>query len=183
MFKRDVHRLKIWPGSFKKLDWINEVNKVTWKNNLLSCLQGSESLIRWGRKVTSWQFQEAQDLGDLKKRGWSWNSCPLATSCEELTHWKRPWCCEGLGAGGEGADRGWDGWMASPTWWIWVWVNSGSWWWTGRPGMLRFLGSQRGRHDWVTELNWTELNWRREECTHVYRYCRQSPVASSCFGP
>ena len=52
-------------------------------------------------------------------------------------------------------DRGWDGWMASPTQWTWDWVNSGSWWWTGRPGMLRFMGLQRVRHDWVTELNWT----------------------------
>ena len=56
----------------------------------------------------------------------------------------------------EGDDRGWDGWMASPTQWTWVWVNSGSWWWTGRPGVLRFMGSQRVGHDWVTELNWTE---------------------------
>ena len=53
-------------------------------------------------------------------------------------------------------DRGWDGWMASPTWWTWVWVNSRSWWWTGRPGVLRFMGSQRVGHDWATELNWTE---------------------------
>ena len=83
----------------------------------------------------------------------------LATSCEELTHWKRLWCWEGLGAGGEGDDRGWDGWMASPTRWTWVCVNSGSWWWTGGPGMLWFMGSQRVRHDWATELNWIELNW------------------------
>ena len=69
----------------------------------------------------------------------------------------RLWCWEGLGAGGEGDDRGWDGWMASPTQWTWVWVNSGRWWRTGRPGMLQFMGSQRVRHDWVTELNWTEL--------------------------
>ena len=79
----------------------------------------------------------------------------MTTSCEELTHWKRLWCWEGLGAGGEGDDRGWDGWMASPTRWTWVWVNSGSWWWTGRPGVLWFMGSQRVGHDWVTELNWT----------------------------
>ena len=65
---------------------------------------------------------------------------------------------EGLGAGEEGHDRGWDGWMALPTWWTWVWVNSGSWWWTGRPGVLQFMGSQRVGHDWATELNWTELN-------------------------
>ena len=59
----------------------------------------------------------------------------------------------GIGAGGKGDDRGWDGWMASPTWWTWVWVNSG--WWTGRPGVLRFMGSQRVGHDWTTELTWT----------------------------
>ena len=58
--------------------------------------------------------------------------------------------------GGEGDDRGWDCWMASLTQWTWVWVNSGSWWWTGRPGVLRFMGLQRVGHDWVTELNWTE---------------------------
>ena len=89
---------------------------------------------------------------------WSWNSSTLATSCEELTHWKRPWCWERLGAGGEGDDRGWDGWMASPTRWTWVWVDSRSWWWTGRPGMLRFMGSQRVGHDWATELNWMKLS-------------------------
>ena len=60
------------------------------------------------------------------------------------------------GAGAEGDDRGWDGWMASPTWWAWVLVNSGSWWWTGRHGVLRFMGSKSVGHDWVTELNWTE---------------------------
>ena len=71
---------------------------------------------------------------------------------------EKTWCWEGLGAWGEVDDWGWDGWMASPTRWAWVWVNSGSWWWTGRPGMLWFMGSQRVRHDWATELNWTELN-------------------------
>ena len=65
-----------------------------------------------------------------------------------------PWWWEGLGAGGEGDDRGWDSWMASPIRWTWVWVNSGSWWWTGRPGVLRFMGSQRLGRDWVTEQNW-----------------------------
>ena len=75
---------------------------------------------------------------------------------KKLTHWKRPWCWERLKVGEEGDDRGWDGWMASLTQWTWVWVNSGSWWWTGRPGMLQFMGSQKVRHDWATELNWTE---------------------------
>ena len=72
------------------------------------------------------------------------------------THLKRPWCWERLKAGGEGDDRGWDGWMASLTQWTWVWVNSGSCWWTGRSGALQSMGLQRVRHDWVTELNWTE---------------------------
>ena len=74
----------------------------------------------------------------------------------EFTRWKRPWCWEGLGAGGEGDSRGWDGWIASLTRWTWVWVNSGSWWWTGRPGMLWFMGSQWVGHDWAPELNWIE---------------------------
>ena len=81
----------------------------------------------------------------------------LATWCEELTHWKRPWCWERLMAEGEEDDRGWDGWMTSLTQWTWVWVNSGSWWWTGRPGMLQFMGLQRVGHDWETELNWLTL--------------------------
>ena len=85
---------------------------------------------------------------------WSWNSNTLSTWYEELTHWKRPWCWERLKAGGEGDDRGWDGWMASPTQWTWVWVNSGSWWWTGGPGVLQSMGSQGVGHDWATELNW-----------------------------
>ena len=66
----------------------------------------------------------------------------------------RSWCLERLKAGGEGNNRGWDGWMASPTKWTCVWVNSGSWWWTGRPGMVQSIGSQRVRHNRATELNW-----------------------------
>ena len=90
----------------------------------------------------------------------------------ELTRWERPWNWEGLGAGGEGDNRGWDGWMASLTRWVWVWVNSGSWWWTGRPGVLQIMGSQRVGHDWVTELNWTELTlglrpWLSPRCSLV----------------
>ena len=82
----------------------------------------------------------------------------LATSCEELTHWKRLWCWEGLGSGEEGDNRGWDGWMASLTRWMWVWMNSGSWWWTGRSGVLWFTGSQRVGHDWATDLIWSDNN-------------------------
>ena len=90
-------------------------------------LQGDPTSPSWRRSVLGVHW---------KDWCWSWNPNTLATSCEELTHWKRPWCWEGLGAG--------------------VWVKSGSWWWTGRPGVLRFTGSQRVRHDWATELNWTD---------------------------
>ena len=80
---------------------------------------------------------------------------------------------EGLGAGGEGVDRGWDGWMASPTRWAWVWVNSGSWWWTGRPDVLRFMGLQRVGHDWATELSWNEGSTKirqKSQRQHFYNW-------------
>ena len=85
---------------------------------------------------------------------WSWNSNTLATRCEELT-WKRPWCWERLKAGGEVEVRGWDGWMASLTQRMWVWVGSGTWWWTGKPGVLQSMGSQS-----PTQLtDWTQLRY------------------------
>ena len=95
--------------------------------------------------------------------GVRWNI--VVVICISLILWPphvKSWLMEkslmlgGIGGRREGADRGWDGWMASPAQWRWVWVNSGSWWWTGRPSVLRFMGSQRVRHDWATELNWTE---------------------------
>ena len=73
---------------------------------------------------------------------------------------KRPWCWERLKAGEEGNNRVWDGWMASLTQWTWVWVNSGSWWWTGKPGLLQSIGLWRVRHSWATELNWAEWIWQ-----------------------
>ena len=75
---------------------------------------------------------------------------------------EKPSCWERLKAGREGDDRVWDGWMESPTRWTWVWVNSGSWWWTGRPGVLQFMGSQIVRRYWATELNWTD--WLISSC-------------------
>ena len=83
---------------------------------------------------------------------WSWSSNTLATWWEELAHLKRPWCWERLKTRGEGEDRGWNGWMASPTWWTWVWICSGSWW-TGKPGVLLSMESQTAGHDWAIELN------------------------------
>ena len=114
--------------------------------------------VPWTARRSNQSILKEISPGGVHWKGWcwSWNSNTLATSCEELTHLKRPWCWEGLRAGGEGDDRGWDGWMASPTRWTWVWANSGSWWWTGRPGMLGFMGLQRVGHDWAIELNWTD---------------------------
>ena len=89
---------------------------------------------------------------------WSWNLNILATWYEELTHLKRPWYWERLKTEGEGDNRGWDSWRASPIQRTWVWENSRSWWWTGKPGVLQCMGSQRVRHLWVTELNWTEYS-------------------------
>ena len=118
----------------------------------------------WRRLLSSLDCKEIQPVHSEGDQPWDFfkrndakaETSTLATSCKELTHWKRLWCWEELETGEEGDDRGWDGWMASLTRWTWVWVNSGSWWWTGRPGMLRFMGSQKVGHDWATGLNWTE---------------------------
>ena len=117
---------------------------VALEKNLESTLDCSEIQLVHPKGDQSWVF-----IG-------SWNSNTLSTWCEELTHWKRPWCWERLRAGGEGDDRGWDSWMASLTPWTWVWVKSGSWWWTRS---LACCGSRRRRvgNDWVTELNWYSL--------------------------
>ena len=105
-------------------------------------------------KLTSWR----RSVLSIHWKDWCWSWNALATWGEELTHLKRPWCWERLKAGQEGDDRGWNGWMTSPTQWTWVWVNSGSWWWIGKPGVLQSMGLQRVGHDWAAELNWTEAN-------------------------
>ena len=125
---------------------------------LLNCRVGEDSWDFLGLQGDSTNPFWRSALGFLWKEWcWSWNSNTLATSCEELTHWKRLWCWEGLGAGGKGDNNRWNGWVASPTRSLWVRVNSRSWWWTGRPGVVQFMGSQRVGHDWATELNRTEL--------------------------
>ena len=101
-----------------------------------SILKESVLNIHWKGCCESWK---SNTFGHLM-----WRTGPL----------EKPWCWERLKAGGEGDNRGWDGWMASPTRWTWVSVNSGSCWWTGRPGVLRSMGSQRVGHDWA---NWTKL--------------------------
>ena len=101
-----------------------------------------------------WLKLKYENINSRKENGSTYFTLILRIENAQWTHWKRPWCWERLKAGGEGDNRGWDGWMASRTQWTWVWANSGSWWWTGRPGMLQSMESQRVGHDWVTELNW-----------------------------
>ena len=109
--------------------------------------------VPWTARISNQSIlKEISPECSLKDWCWSWNSNTLATWCEEPTHWKRPWCWERSKVGGEEDDRGWDGWMASPMQWTWVWVGSRSWRWTGKPGMLQSMGSQRVGHNCVTEL-------------------------------
>ena len=125
---------------------------------LLNCGVGEDSWESLGLQgdPTSTFWRRTTLVFLWKEWCWSWNSSTLATSCEELTYCKRLWCWEGLGTGGEGDDRGWNGWMASPSRLTWIWVNSGSWRWTGRTDVLWFMGLQRVGHNWVTEPNWTD---------------------------
>ena len=129
---------------------------------LLNCGVREDSWESLGlQRDQSWVFIERTDIEA--------ETITLAPWCEELTHLKRPWCWERLKAGKEGEDRGWDVWMASLTQWTWVWVDSGRWWWTGRPGMLQSMGLQRVWHNWAPELNWLKcsLSWFTLPCVSI----------------
>ena len=103
--------------------------------------------VPWTARRSNQSILKEISLGcSLEGWCWSWNSNTLATSCEEMAYWEEPWCWGRLRAGGE-EDRGWGGWMASPTQCTWVCASAGSWWWTGRPGVLRFMGSRWVGHD------------------------------------
>ena len=131
---------------------------------LLNCGVGEDSLESLGLQGDpTWR----KSVLNIHWKEWCWSrkSNTLATCCEVLTHLKRPWCWERLKAGGEGDDRGWDGWMASSTLCTWVWASSGSWWWTGKPGVLQSMGSQ----SWTWLSDWTKLNWG---ITYVFIYTR-----------
>jgi len=123
---------------------------------LLKCGVGEASWESLGPQGDSPSPSYGKSVLNVHSRDWcwSWNSNTLATWCEEPTHWKSPWWWERLKAGGEGVDRGWDGWMASPTWGTWVWVSSRSWWWTGKPGVLQSMGHKES--DMTVWLNWTD---------------------------
>ena len=111
--------------------------------------------VPWTARSNQSILKEISPEYSLEGLIWSWNSNFLATWCEELTHWKRLWCWERLKAGGDGDNRGWDGWMASLTQWTWVWVNSGSWDGQGGPACCSLRGCKES--DMTERLNW--LNW------------------------
>ena len=147
---------------------------------LLNCGVGEESLGLQGDQTRQSSRKSVLNI-HWKDWCWSWNSSVLATWYKELTHWKRPWCWERLKAGREGDNRRWDGWMASLTWWTRVWASSGSWWWTGKPGVLQSMGSQRLGHDWATELNWTIYEKQRKTNTNVYLITAFKISLESCL--
>ena len=136
-----------WTVKKSELWRIDSFELWCWRRLFESSLECKEIQPVHPKGEQSWVFIGRTDVE-------AGNSNTLATWCEELTHWKRPWCWERLRAVGEGDDRGWDGWRALPTQCTWVWVNSGSWWRTGRPGVLQSMGLQIVGPDWVTELNW-----------------------------
>ena len=117
--------------------------------------------VQWtARRFNHSILKEISPEYSLKDWGWSWNSNILTTWCEQLTDLKRPWCWARLKEGGEGDGKEWDGWMASLSQSTWVQVNSMNWWWTGRPGMLQSMGSQRVGHNWAIKLNWFYCKYR-----------------------
>ena len=131
---------------------------------LLNCGVGEDSWESLGLQgdPTSPSYRKSALTIHWKDWCWSWSSSTLATWCEEFTHWKRPWCWERLKAG-EGDNRGWDGWMASPTQRTWVWwvrASSRIWWRTGKPGVLQSMGVTKSR-TWLSD--WTELNTLRQQ--------------------
>ena len=149
-----MYRCERW--TVKKAEcWRIDAFELWFSEDFWETLQGNQTSQSYRKSVLNIHWKEWC---------WSWNSNILAIWCEELTYLKRPWCWERLKAGGEGDNREWDGWMASPTQWTWAWVDSRSWWWTGRPGVLRSMGLQRVWHDRVTELNIKEcIKWHREK--------------------
>ena len=129
---------------------------------LFNCGVGEDTCESFGLQGDPTSPSWRKSILNIHWKDWClrWNSNILTTWFEELTHLKKPWFWERLEAGGEGDDRGWDGWMASLTQRTWVWVNTRSWWWTGRPGVLQSLGSPRVRHDRANELT----DWERICC-------------------
>ena len=147
-------------------------------------------LLNCGAEEDSWESLDCKEIKPVNPKGnQSWIfirrtdvETPILWA-PDVKNWlirKRHWCWERLKAGGEGDDRGWDGWMASLTWWSWVWASSGSGWWTGRPQVLQPMGLQRVRHNWVTEVNWTEP---KEVTSKVALVVKNLPAKRCRFNP
>ena len=150
---------------------------------LLNCGVGGNCFrVPWTARRSNHSILKEINL-HWKEWCWSWSSKTSTTWYEDSTHWKRPWHWERLKAGGEGDDRGWDGWMASQTQWTWVWVSSGSWWWTGKPGVLQSMGSQRAGHDWATELNWKNLTTLKDYFSNATSARTHTPGWSKAAWP
>ena len=136
--------------------------------------------LTWPRLGQSESFPESFSIGCKKKGQKMLSVCLLkqllATVPDRITHRKRPWCWERLKVGEEGDYRGWDGWMASPTQWTWVWVNPRSWWWTGRPGDMESY--HRVGYDWATDLN---CGHQKSENSILNKTVCLSCKASSCI--
>ena len=160
-------RVGLWRLSAEELMLLNcGVGEDSWES---LGLQGDPTSPFWRRSALRFLWKEWCYSG---------NSSTLATSCKELTPWKRLWCWEGLEAEGEGYDRGWDGWMASLTRWMWVWVNSRNWWWTGRPGVLRFMGSSRVGHYRATGLTDVKQFFKKER-EYFLHFWREGTLTQS----
>ena len=164
LFQKNVHLIKamVFPIVMYGYESWTIKKAEHWRMMLLKYGVGEDSWESLGLQGGQTSQSSRKSILNIhwKDWCWRWNSNTLATGCKELTHLKRSWCWERLKTGGEGDDHGWDGWMASPTQWTWVWVNSRSWWWTGKPGMLHSMESQRVRYDWATELtDPIEVKW------------------------
>ena len=146
-------------------------------------------LLDWGVGDESWESLGLQEYPTGPSWGrsvlgvhwkdwcWGWSANTLVTWWDELAYLKRPWCWERLRAGGEGDNRRWDGRMVG-----WVWVNSKNLWWTGRPGMLQFMGLQRVGHNWVTELNWTCVTYTEIMLNFAAKYCKCNRLIYAILG-
>ena len=123
---------------------------------LLNCGVGEDSCKFFGQQGDPTNPSQRKSALNIhwKDWCWSWNSQYFGHFMGRTDSFEKPWCWERLKAGGEGDNRGWNGWMTPPTQWTWVWVSSGSWWYIGKPGVLQSMGLQTDGHDWAIEMNW-----------------------------